>query len=129
MNSVPASDSANPRTHPLADSPTRELSVFESVFVWTGGVLFVSALAFGAGCYLLVWRSPFRDVLIGQRIVHERGGWTSFAINTTLFGLFAAHHSILARASVKSRFEAYVPPRLQRSAYVWIASVLFILVC
>jgi protein-S-isoprenylcysteine O-methyltransferase Ste14 len=57
------------------------------------------------------------------------GGWPSLRFDLILFTIFALHHTIFARAGVKRALTALVPPHLLRSVYVWIASVLLILVC
>ncbi|HEV3141902.1 MAG TPA: isoprenylcysteine carboxylmethyltransferase family protein, partial [Vicinamibacterales bacterium] len=57
-----------------------------------------------------------------------RGESTAILVDTLLFALFAAHHSILARESGK-RALAFIPPHLIRSVYVWTASVLLFVVC
>lgn len=49
--------------------------------------------------------------------------------NTALFGLFALHHSVFARERVRAFVARTVPPPLERSLYVWVASLLFIGVC
>lgn len=56
-------------------------------------------------------------------------GWLPVAVNAALFTVFALHHSWLARAGLKSRIKALVSPALERSTYVWVASLLFIAVC
>ena len=50
-------------------------------------------------------------------------------IDVTLFTAFALHHSLFARTGAKRWLQRQVPPELERSVYVWIASVLFIVVC
>ncbi len=50
-------------------------------------------------------------------------------VNALLFGVFALHHSLLARSGVKRWVTRHVPPHLERTAYVWVASLLFIAVC
>ena len=45
-----------------------------------------------------------------------------------LFAVFAAHHSICARESIKAWISRRVPDRLMRSVYVWTASLLLVLV-
>src|SRR5262245_33452056 len=50
-------------------------------------------------------------------------------INLALFLVFAAHHSLLARAGMKRALTRVVPPDAVRTVYVWIASVLWLLVC
>jgi protein-S-isoprenylcysteine O-methyltransferase Ste14 len=51
------------------------------------------------------------------------------AINAGLFTVFALHHSVFARTGLKARLARVFAPELERSAYVWIASALFLLVC
>jgi methanethiol S-methyltransferase len=88
------------------------------VFVWTGGALFVASLALTAWWYLLEF---------GRRVPF--GGWAPLLIDTALFLLFAAHHSVFAREETKRSVATMIPLRLLRSFYVWIASLLLILVC
>jgi protein-S-isoprenylcysteine O-methyltransferase Ste14 len=49
-------------------------------------------------------------------------------VNVLLFGLFALHHSRLARTHAKAWLTRHVAPSLERSTYVLIASLLFLLV-
>ncbi|HEY3232966.1 MAG TPA: NnrU family protein [Roseiflexaceae bacterium] len=49
--------------------------------------------------------------------------------NVALFTIFALHHSVFARTKVRAWIAAVCSERLERSVYVWIASLLFILVC
>jgi protein-S-isoprenylcysteine O-methyltransferase Ste14 len=87
------------------------------MFVWAGGALFVAALVVFAGWFLFVLGRPA-----------SYAGWQPLTIDAALFTAFALHHSIFARAGVKQRLAA-IPPILRRSVYVWLASLLLILVC
>jgi protein-S-isoprenylcysteine O-methyltransferase Ste14 len=51
------------------------------------------------------------------------------AWNVALFTLFALHHSVCARTSVRLWISRLVPTSLERSIYVWIAGLLLIAVC
>jgi protein-S-isoprenylcysteine O-methyltransferase Ste14 len=52
--------------------------------------------------------------------------WPAVATNVALFGLFAGHHSLFARDAIKRRVAHVIPAHLERSIYVWIASLLFV---
>jgi protein-S-isoprenylcysteine O-methyltransferase Ste14 len=90
------------------------------VFAWLGGLTFVSSLSFFAVFYL-----------VSLRRAGPPGGdpVTSTLFNVALFGLFALHHSVMARDRVKRALESIVPAWLERSLYVWVSSVLFAAVC
>jgi len=90
---------------------------FERAFVWVGGGMFVASLA------LCVWSYA---VWLGRSA--PWGGWPPVAVDAALFAVFAMHHSLFARGTVK-RWLALIPRRLLRSVYVWIASLLLMLVC
>jgi protein-S-isoprenylcysteine O-methyltransferase Ste14 len=93
------------------------LSRLERTFQWTGGAVFVSALAVCAYTFLIVWsRTPAFN---GRAIL----------IDGILFTIFAAHHSLLARERAKRWMTGLVPERVLRSVYVWVASLLLIAVC
>ena len=51
------------------------------------------------------------------------------AFNLILFSVFALHHSLAARLGVKAWLSRWLPRHLERSLYVWIASLLFLAVC
>jgi methanethiol S-methyltransferase len=91
---------------------------FERLFQWTGGALFVISLAACGYLYLTTWATPSKDA----------GGWSAVAFNAIAFALFAVHHSLFARESVKRQVARIVPERLMRSFYVWTASLLLLAV-
>jgi len=49
--------------------------------------------------------------------------------NVVLFTVFAMHHSVFAREPIRARVARTLPSGLERSFYVWVASLLFIAVC
>src|SRR3954462_968968 len=91
--------------------------VGRGLFVWFGGAIFVSALAYCAYTYAFTWGRalPFASA--------------PMAIDGVLFSMFALHHSLFARDRVQQWAAAAVPETLLRSVYVWFASVLLVLVC
>ncbi|MBI3401449.1 MAG: isoprenylcysteine carboxylmethyltransferase family protein [Acidobacteria bacterium] len=93
------------------------MTKFDRIFVWTGGTLFVAALA---GC---TW---WYFVPLGA--ARPATGWPSIGWDLTLVTVFALHHSVFARNAVKRRL-AIIPERLLRSVYVWVASLLLVAVC
>ncbi|MDP3719711.1 MAG: methyltransferase [Acidobacteriota bacterium] len=91
-----------------------------TAFVWIGALLFAVSLASGAlvyGLHLGVPAPPAEPL------------WPAVAINVALFTVFALHHSLLARTGAKAWITRSVPADLERSVYVWVASLLFIAVC
>lgn len=100
---------------PPTDRPSRAgLAV-----AWLGGAVFVAALATCAHFVLVRLATP------------AAASWPlalALAWNATLFAVFAAHHSVMARAGAKAWIARHVPAAYERSIYVWIASVLLILV-
>lgn len=91
----------------------------ERTFAWSGGVLFACSLAVCAYAYLIVWATPAAHSL----------SLGAIAVDALLITIFAAHHSVFAREQIKAAVARVIPERLLRSFYVWIASLLFILVC
>ena len=59
----------------------------------------------------------------------DGGAMRDAIVNVILFTGFALHHSIMARTGAKAWLTRIVPPDLERSVYVWIASLLFLAVC
>lgn len=53
----------------------------------------------------------------------------ALAFDLLLFTAFALHHSILARPWAKATMTRVVPPALERTSYVWVASALLVLTC
>jgi protein-S-isoprenylcysteine O-methyltransferase Ste14 len=83
-----------------------------------GLVFFVDALVYFAYRYT----GPF---------AREAGGRVEtqlIAFDVALFSIFALHHSLFARDMIRKRVTRMVGA-LERSVYVWIASVLFVAVC
>jgi methanethiol S-methyltransferase len=88
------------------------------MFVWAGGALFVTSLALTAWWYLFV---------LGRAVPWS--GARPLLTDTALFLLFATHHSVFARDGVKRSVATMIPVHLLRSFYVWIASLLLVLLC
>lgn len=90
------------------------------LFAIAGGLLFVAALAFFGVSYV----SRFD----GAGAWSWPGSAPPAAVDAAMFTLFALHHSVFARPSVKVRIERRWP-YLERAIYVWIASILLLVVC
>lgn len=86
---------------------------------WTGGILFVASLCYFLYAYLVIFGRPA-----------PAGPWVGpAALNFALFTAFALHHSVFARTSFRAWIRRLADPRLERSIYVWISSLLFLAVC
>jgi protein-S-isoprenylcysteine O-methyltransferase Ste14 len=85
-------------------------------FAWSGAAVFVLAL----GVFLFSYLLRFATIEPGPpRAI-------PIAIDVVLFSIFALHHSVFARERVRDWVTRHVPPGLERSFYVWVASVLLI---
>ena len=115
------------RPAPLAPRAAHVTRPGERVFVWLGGAAFVTALGFCAYSYLVTFSSGVASTSMARGSAALDN--LRLAANVALFSLFAAHHSLFARDSVKARLVQIVPDRLMRSFYVWTASLLLIFVC
>ncbi|HEV8346164.1 MAG TPA: methyltransferase [Vicinamibacterales bacterium] len=94
------------------------MSVVQRAFAWAGGVLFVASLGWCTWWFLFA---------LGRR--QPPSSWPPFVVDAILVTIFALHHSVFAREPVKRAMTAAIPEGLLRPVYVWIASVLLILVC
>lgn len=99
----------------MTEVPTRPIIIF----AWLGGLLFVVSLAVLLYSYVVTFGHPTSST--------ER--WPAIVVNFALFSLFAAHHSVFARSGVKAIIARLISPAIERSVYVWIASILLICVC
>ena len=70
----------------------------------------------------------FRYVTVFGREVAGEPSTLAIVFNIVLFSVFALHHSVFARDTFRNAVTRFVGP-LERSAYVWIASALFIATC
>ena len=86
-------------------------------FAWSGALLFAAALAWFVYQYLITFGAA-----VSASAPHAA------AFDIALFSLFAFHHSLFARTPIRAWMTKYAP-RNERTIYVWIASVLFIVVC
>jgi protein-S-isoprenylcysteine O-methyltransferase Ste14 len=90
----------------------------QAAFVWLGGALFVVSLASFVYVYgIVLGRVPSVNAA-------STGGAVS--ANVAMFTVFALHHSVMARTGAKAWIAGIIPPSLERSVYVWIASALFL---
>jgi hypothetical protein len=84
-----------------------------------GGLLFfIEALLYFAYRYMAVFGREMAGTIDPHVII----------LDVTLFTVFALHHSLFARDTIRKRITRTVGA-LERSTYVWIASALFIAVC
>jgi protein-S-isoprenylcysteine O-methyltransferase Ste14 len=97
--------------------PTRHLAV-----ATLGGLTFVASLVYFGLSYAGRYGVELDPTASGSLLV-------PLLADTALFSAFALHHSIFARTGLKAAVTRVLPATLERSAYVWIASLLFIGVC
>jgi protein-S-isoprenylcysteine O-methyltransferase Ste14 len=99
----------------------RSVLVFARLYALVAAALFPTSLIAGVWLYYSLG-SPIATAFPSASPA------TAILSNVLLFGLFALHHSLLARTHAKAWLTRHVPPSLERSTYVLIASALFLLV-
>lgn len=92
----------------------------KKLFSWSGALVFLLSLLSMPVMYLFQWGTPAADTTTAAR---------DALIDVALFTVFALHHSVMARTGAKRWIMRMVPADLERSVYVWIASLLFLAVC
>ena len=97
------------------------ITAVSKAFVWIGAIVFVVSLVSFLVVYELRLRVP--AAADGGSVV------PAVLFNIALFTIFALHHSVMARSGAKAWITRIVPHDLERSVYVWIASLLFLAVC
>lgn len=95
-----------------------------AAFVYGGGLAFVGSLLLFLVVYFV--SSRFTD---SAGPWSASGAWRPLLVDIALFSGFALHHSLFARTGLKEWISRLVSPPLERSTYVWIASLIFIVVC
>ena len=95
------------------------LSARALLFTRLGALTFFFSLAYFLFSYLTTFGEPASGGGIGA----------PFTWNVALFTIFALHHSVFARERVRAAIASALPQPLERSLYVWIASIMFIAVC
>jgi protein-S-isoprenylcysteine O-methyltransferase Ste14 len=90
-----------------------------ALVAWAGAALFMVSL--NGGFVALLWGMHANEQSSASAL-------TNAVINALLFTVFALHHSLLARTGAKQAVRSLVGEHLERSAYVWIASLLYLAV-
>jgi len=72
--------------------------------------------------------SAYRYTFVFGREVPGPISTRAIVIDVLLFSIFALHHSVFARDTVRNRLTRMVGA-LERSTYVWVASALFVAIC
>ena len=85
---------------------------------WVGGLLFLISMLFCGFSFAVAMGRPASGAVAHPVVV-----------NVLLFTSFALHHSVFARAGVRTWVTRHAPAGLERSAYVWAASLWLIAVC
>ncbi|HXE79309.1 MAG TPA: isoprenylcysteine carboxylmethyltransferase family protein [Vicinamibacterales bacterium] len=99
--------------------PAPRAGLLGRLFAWLGGAFFAVSLLY----FLYVYFVRF------GRIAATGSAAEALAVNAGLFAVFALHHSALARSGARRLVERLTGPELERAAYVWIASALFLFCC
>jgi protein-S-isoprenylcysteine O-methyltransferase Ste14 len=97
-------------------------------FAWLGALCFFASLSYFLFSYEVTYGETPR-LRPGQAAPDSADPAFAITINVVLFTVFALHHSVFARERIRQWVARAVTSRLERSFYVWVASVMFIAVC
>ena len=86
---------------------------------WAGAALFAVSLLYFLYTYAVTFGETTTGPLRPSAVV----------IDVVLFSAFALHHSLFARERVRTAIAHIVSPELERTIYVWAASLMLIGVC
>lgn len=102
----------------MQSRPAASRSASALAVAWGGAALFALSLGFFLYCYAFRFgaAAPAQPAL------------TPAVFDVLLFSVFALHHSLFARTSLKQRVREAAGP-LERSVYTIVASVMFVVVC
>lgn len=89
------------------------------MLAWAGAALFATSLVY----FLYTYFITFGEIVAGPV------SWTAIAADAVLFSAFALHHSVFARTGVRAWVARRLSPASERSAYVWVASLMLAAVC
>ncbi len=90
------------------------------------------ALLYGVLCYLVFFGSFLYAIWFVWTLdrAQPAADWgRALAINTALLALFAVQHSVMARQWFKRAWTRIVPPPVERSTYVLVASLILLALC
>jgi protein-S-isoprenylcysteine O-methyltransferase Ste14 len=87
-----------------------------SLIVWTGAAMFLLSLLHFLWRYFVTFGAP----------APADTGYSGVAVNFGLFTVFAMHHSLLARTRAKAWINDIFASEVERTVYVWVASLLFV---
>ena len=89
------------------------------MLAWAGAALFAASLVY----FLYTYFVTFGEIVAGPV------SWAAIAFDAALFSAFALHHSVFARMGVRAWVARHLSPTSERSAYVWVASLMLAAVC
>jgi len=122
-DSTDPNGSNNPNDQPTIICAVRAhapaLSPPALIFTWLGALVFFLSLAYFLFSYVTTFGVP----------ASGSGITASITWNVALFTVFALHHSVFAREPMRAAIARTLPQPLERSFYVWVASLMFIVVC
>ena len=101
------------------ETPAAAASVLMRSYAAAGGALFALSLGYFLYSYFQTYGRPAADGPLLRPVAGD----------VLLFSAFALHHSVFARTPMKAWIRRVTSPALERSTYVWIASLLFLAVC
>ena len=92
------------------------------LFAWAGYLVFARSMI-----YFIAFVGDFGVAkTVAGPVIAESGTFRAALVDLGLVGLFVVHHSVFARQPVKRRLREWIG-ELERSLYVWVSSLLTVL--
>ncbi len=120
---------------------TRARHAFALAAAWLGGAAFVASLLYFGYFYAVrlgrapggvgSWAAPLAPGAGAPtgRGLTDPALLRAVFLDLLLVAAFAGHHSVMARDRAKRWLSRHLAPAFERTLYVWVASLLFVLVC
>lgn len=91
--------------------------------------IFAYIVALIGQIWFIIYLTQWDVILYSIYSPQSMGLWSAVAVNVGLVTLFGLQHSGMARKWFKTHLTAYIPTSMERSTYVLLSGLVFVLIC